>query len=93
MQQNAPDTDESWDPDFIPDVGEHFFKHAAILHGDKVIREATGSLTRVYGRPKLANPKQLVSLRLDAVVLEKLRASGPGWQSRANQMLRKAVGV
>ena len=34
--------------------------------------------------------KKLVSLRLDPDVLEKLRASGPGWQSRANAVLRKA---
>lgn len=32
-----------------------------------------------------------VSLRLDADVVEALRASGPGWQSRANEALRKAV--
>ena len=81
------------DPDDAPPLGAHYFKHAAIKHGDVVIREATGSLTRVYGRPKLANPKQLVSLRLDAVLLDKLRASGPGWQSRVNAMLREAVGV
>ena len=93
MQQNAPDTDESWDPDYIPDLGEVFFERAAILHGDKIIREATGTLQRVNGRPRLANPKQLVSLRLDAVLLDKLRASGPGWQSRVNAMLRAAVGV
>ena len=93
MQQSAPDTDESWDPDYIPDLGDVCLKHAAIMHGDKVIREATGTLQRVNGRPKLANPKQLVSLRLDAVLLDKLRASGPGWQSRVNAMLREAVGV
>lgn len=93
MQQNAPDIDESWDPDYIPDLGEVSLERAAIQHGDKVIREATGTLQRVYGRPKLAKPKQLVSLRLDAVLLDKLRASGPGWQSRVNEMLRKALGV
>lgn len=40
-----------------------------------------------------APTKKLVSLRLDADVLEKLRDSGPGWQSRANAALRKAVGL
>jgi uncharacterized protein (DUF4415 family) len=40
-----------------------------------------------------APTKKLVSLRLDPDVLEKLRASGPGWQSRANAALRKAVGL
>ena len=35
--------------------------------------------------------KVLVSLRLERDVVERLRASGPGWQSRVNDMLRKAV--
>ena len=35
--------------------------------------------------------KVLVSLRLEREVVERLRASGRGWQSRANDMLRKAV--
>jgi uncharacterized protein (DUF4415 family) len=35
--------------------------------------------------------KVLVSLRLEREVVERLRASGRGWQSRANNMLRKAV--
>lgn len=32
--------------------------------------------------------KQAVSIRLDIDLLEKLRASGPGWQSRVNEALR-----
>jgi uncharacterized protein (DUF4415 family) len=32
----------------------------------------------------------LVSLRLDKEILERFRASGPGWQSRINEALRKA---
>ena len=45
---------------------------------------------RVRG-PQRAPTKQLVSLRLDRDILETLRASGPGWQSRANELLRKAL--
>lgn len=41
--------------------------------------------------PQKAPTKVLVSLRLERDVLDKLRASGRGWQSRANDMLRKAV--
>jgi uncharacterized protein (DUF4415 family) len=47
---------------------------------------------RARGAQK-APVKKLVSLRLDPDVLEKLRESGPGWQSRANAVLRKAVGL
>ncbi|MEL7092505.1 MAG: BrnA antitoxin family protein [Pseudomonadota bacterium] len=45
----------------------------------------------VGGRPKSANPKVPVSIRLDREVVAKLKASGPGWQSRVNEMLRRAV--
>jgi uncharacterized protein (DUF4415 family) len=47
-------------------------------------------LRRKRGAQK-APTKVLVSLRLEREVLDKLRASGRGWQSRANDMLRKAV--
>jgi uncharacterized protein (DUF4415 family) len=35
--------------------------------------------------------KQLVSLRIDMDVLEWLKTSGPGYQSRANQLLRERM--
>ena len=43
------------------------------------------------GRPVSANPKVAVKVRLDADVLEKLRASGKGWQTRVNNVLRDYV--
>ncbi|WP_295049225.1 BrnA antitoxin family protein [uncultured Paracoccus sp.] len=43
------------------------------------------------GRPKATNPKVPVSLRLDADVVEKFKATGPGWQSRMNAALRRAA--
>jgi uncharacterized protein (DUF4415 family) len=41
------------------------------------------------GRPPLPAPKHLVSLRLDPSVIAGFRASGPGWQSRINAVLRE----
>jgi uncharacterized protein (DUF4415 family) len=43
---------------------------------------------RLRGRPRLDAPKLLVSLRLDPDVIERFRATGPGWQSRINDVLR-----
>jgi uncharacterized protein (DUF4415 family) len=43
------------------------------------------------GRPKLDNPKQAISLRLEPDVLAKFRATGPGWQRRMNDVLKAAV--
>ena len=45
------------------------------------------------GRPKSASPKEAVNLRLDADVLKYFRNTGPGWQSRINEALRKVAGL
>ncbi|PZQ50137.1 MAG: hypothetical protein DI556_08705 [Rhodovulum sulfidophilum] len=45
------------------------------------------------GRPRSANPKVAVSIRLDAEVVASFKASGPGWQSRMNAALRKSAGL
>ena len=45
----------------------------------------------VGGRPKSANPKQPISIRLDQDVIAKFKATGPGWQSRINEVLRKSA--
>jgi uncharacterized protein (DUF4415 family) len=42
--------------------------------------------------PQKAPTKKLVSLRLSAVVLEHYKATGPGWQSRIDETLKRAVG-
>lgn len=44
---------------------------------------------RLRGRPRLQAPKRLVSRRLDSDVIERFRATGPGWQSRINEVLRE----
>ena len=44
---------------------------------------------RLRGRPRLQAPKSLVSLRLDPDVVARFRATGPGWQSRINEVLRQ----
>jgi uncharacterized protein (DUF4415 family) len=45
------------------------------------------------GRPKIANPKQPVSLRLDREVIDWFKRTGEGWQTRINDELRKAAGL
>ena len=41
------------------------------------------------GRPRLESPKILVSIRYDADVIERFRATGEGWQTRMNDALRE----
>jgi uncharacterized protein (DUF4415 family) len=36
----------------------------------------------------LERPKRLVTLRLDADLLDRLHKTGPGWQSRLNDAVR-----
>jgi len=43
------------------------------------------------GRPLGSGTKTQVTLRLDADVLEKFRASGDGWQTRINDALKSWV--
>ena len=43
------------------------------------------------GRPLGSGSKVQVTLRLDLDVVEKLKEDGAGWQTRANEALRRAV--
>ena len=43
------------------------------------------------GRPLGSGTKTQVTLRLDADVVEKFRASGDGWQTRINEALKSWV--
>lgn len=59
----------------------------------EVFPDLAASIDRKLGRPKAENPKKAISLRLDAEVIERFKATGDGWQSRMNEALRKAVGL
>lgn len=41
------------------------------------------------GRPLSENPRKLISLRLPADVIERWRATGPGWQTRMAKRLSR----
>jgi uncharacterized protein (DUF4415 family) len=68
------------DPDDAPELTDEHFERADLYEGEKLIRR---------GRPPTGNAKRLVSLRIDADVLERLRSLGPGWQTRAVEALRE----
>jgi uncharacterized protein (DUF4415 family) len=58
-----------------------------------VLPEAVlGQFKRTPGRPKAERTKAAISIRLDADVIEYFRKSGPGWQTRINAALRRAIG-
>ena len=89
MRTKKNTTASKWiDPDDAPHLDCDWFERAEIREGDRIIRPA-----RALGRPKKDSPKEAVSIRLDADVLAHYRATGPGWQSRFNDALRKAAGL
>ncbi len=63
------------------------------------VAEADPELLAAYRAGELTLPshvrrersKTRVTIRLDADVVARLRAGGPGWQTRANAALREAV--
>ena len=74
----------------IPELTDEFFDRAELAIEETVIRPGNPPLDLPgrRGRPPLERPKRLVSLRLDQDIVERLRASGRGWQSRVNAILR-----
>jgi len=50
----------------------------------EIMPEAVAAMKRARGRPKLARPKEHVTLRLDAQVVDAFKAQGPRWQARIN---------
>ena len=77
------------DPDDAPELTEEVAARAQISIGGKIIREATGTLTKA-GRPPIgAAPKQQVTLRLPADVIAFFKAGGAGWQTRLGDVLER----
>jgi uncharacterized protein (DUF4415 family) len=85
-------TKSEWiDPDDAPEWTDEMFARAQISVGGKVVREATGTLTK-RGRPPVGDePKQQVTLRLAPKVIRYFKQSGEGWQTRLNETLEEYV--
>ena len=77
-QKNSAPT--SLDPDSLPEITDAWIAGADLYNGDKLVRR---------GRPKLANPRQLLSLRLPPQIIARWKATGPGWQTRMAEALEK----
>jgi uncharacterized protein (DUF4415 family) len=56
---------------------------------DKEWDAVKAKVKRGPGRPIGSGSKAQVTLRLDLEVLQALKATGAGWQTRANEVLRK----
>ena len=68
--------------------------HSIRAHEYKELPELTEqALSRAVvnkgGRPRSANPRKLISIRLPVDVIERWKATGPGWQTRIAERLTK----
>jgi uncharacterized protein (DUF4415 family) len=92
VREETADFQPDLDDEDIIELDDTFFERAAFMRGGKVIREGTGTLTN-RGRPPLpeGTRKEQVSLRLSPDILWWLRSTGPGWQSRLEDMLRERM--
>ena len=84
MRKNKNSGKKKWiDPDDAPELTREFFRSGDIYEGRKLLRR---------GRPPAgARPKEAVKLRISPDVLDHFRADGPGWQTRINATLERAV--
>jgi uncharacterized protein (DUF4415 family) len=54
-------------------------------------QEMFAAMRRRPGRPVAATRKVSTTIRFDADVLEAIKATGPGWQTRINDLVRDYV--
>ena len=83
-----PDDAPAWTAaDFAS--ADHRIGHAKAA--PDAVRAALGK--RLRGRPKSAQAKVAVKLRLDPDIVAALRATGEGWQTRLNDALRAQLAL
>jgi uncharacterized protein (DUF4415 family) len=85
------------DPDDAPDLSQADLSKAVWRIGGKTVSAEQGKSAMAAasrrGRPKAAHTKEPIKLRIDADVLAALRATGDGWQTRINDMLRASLAL
>lgn len=76
--------------DDSPELTEEFFARARPAR-EVLPPEVMAAFKRKAGRPRAEAAKVPVSLRLDPDVLAAFKATGAGWQTRINDILRAAA--
>jgi len=81
-------TKEDWDAVDSPEATDEQLAQARPFA--EVFPDLAESVRRSRGRPKAEKRLQHVSIRLDPEVVAKFKATGKGWQSRINEVLKAA---
>jgi len=78
--------------DDIPEATEEDFKRARPISDFPELFEALNN-ARARGQrgPQKSEVKDRIGLRLDHTIVEHFRATGPGWQSRINDILAEHI--
>jgi uncharacterized protein (DUF4415 family) len=84
-------------PKLIPPTQEEDLALSAAARSDPdnppLTDEQLANMRPMRGRPRIASPKVALTMRVDADVLDALKGSGPGWQTRVNSLLRDALAL
>lgn len=77
----------------VPSAQENAAINAGIAADPDTYEVSDEEFTKMRkpGRPAATVVRPMVSMRLDPDVLAHLRASGKGWQTKVNALLREAV--
>lgn len=79
MSASKHSTHIDWiDPDDAPELTDEFFEIADEFKGPQLVKR---------GRPKAEKVLTRITIRLAPEVVDKFKASGPGWQTRMNAAL------
>ena len=83
MSVKSKGSRRTWrDPDDAPEITDKLIAEADLYRGKKLVRR---------GRPAGSGQKTQTTLRISKDVLEFFRATGPGWQTRMDNALKRYV--
>ena len=83
MSVKSKGSRRTWrDPDDAPEITDKWIAEADLYRGKKLVRR---------GRPAGSGQKTQTTLRISKEVLEFFRATGPGWQTRMDNALKRYV--
>lgn len=92
MNVRSPNSSETWvDPDDAPELTDDFFESGIWRVGDQIVsrHEALVEVGKRRGRPAGSGTKVSTTIRFDAEVLAAFKATGDGWQTRMNDVLKE----
>jgi uncharacterized protein (DUF4415 family) len=92
MNAKSPNSSGQWvDPDDVPELDDEFFKAGVWRVGDKIVspEQAREAVQKMRGRPAGSGSKVSTTIRFDADVLAAFKATGAGWQTRMNDVLKE----